>query len=209
MKRFVSISVCSIFLLVLFTSQVGAATRHCDANYVWETTGGSIQGSFGAFKGKGECGKNVPNRCRIRARNAIERCAQVHWEKRWDREIPEACIQNNSDSTVVGYNLALKCSYYPGRENEGCWVDPLDNSLPTLPRTISSSGDIKQRLEGEVCCVYKNGNHQYKDNSNVEVRLSFRSRGDNHCGGGGQLSSSSYKIDCKQFREQYCPQGNR
>ena len=95
MTRFASISICSIFLLVLFTTQVGATTRHCDANYVWETTGGSIRGSFGAFKGKGECGQSVPNRCRIRARNAIERCAKVHWEKRWDRKVPEACIQNN------------------------------------------------------------------------------------------------------------------
>jgi hypothetical protein len=30
----------------LLSAQAGAATRHCQANYIWATTGGSVRGAF-------------------------------------------------------------------------------------------------------------------------------------------------------------------
>ena len=36
-----------------------AASRHCKGVYAWETTGGSIKGSFAQFEGRGTCGSAV------------------------------------------------------------------------------------------------------------------------------------------------------
>ncbi len=209
------IVLCLSFAIVMFIGvspgQSLAAERHCDAVYVWETTGGSRSGSFAAFKGKGKCGDSVPNRCRIRARNAVNQCIQVHWNKRWERTLPEACIQTSSDSTVVGYDLTLKCERLASSRKEECFVNGIvQNQSPPLAtkvETIASRGDIKARLEGEVCCAFNNGNHKFSNLRDVHVSLKYRTRGNNHCPGSGVLSHD-YKIDCHNVRKKFCRHQN-
>ena len=188
-----------------------AASRHCKGVYAWETTGGSIKGSFAQFEGRGTCGSAVPNRCRERARNAIGKCARVHWEKRWDREVPEACIYTGTNSTVKGYGLTLRCERLASAQKSACYVQgisqPSGSNAQTVMETIARKGDIKTRLEAEVCCAYKGGNHDFQNNRKVHVRLSYRSSGDNRCNRTETLSSD-YKIDCQSFRQTYCAHQN-
>jgi hypothetical protein len=182
-----------------------ALERHCDAVYTWETTGGSAKGTFGNFNGQGECGNvTVANRCRIRARSAIETCVATHWAKRGDAEVPESCIENSSDRTVIGYDMSLRCTWKVGDPPSACWVvRTLQPNVAYKNRLIASKGDIKAKLEGEVCCAYQNGNHTFSNNSSVLVRLSYRTSGDNNCSGGGTLSDS-YKINCTAVRQNFC-----
>ena len=201
----------AVMLMALGSGTAEAATRHCKGVYAWETTGGSLKGSFAQFEGRGTCGNAVPNRCRERARNAIAKCARVHWEKRWDREVPEACIYTGTNSTVKGYGLTLRCERLASGQKSACYVQgisqPSGSNVQTVMEVIAKKGDIKTRLEAEVCCAYKGGNHRFQNNRNVHVRLSYRSSGDNRCNRTETLSSD-YEINCKSFRQKYCAHQN-
>ena len=192
-------------------STAEAASRHCKAAYVWETTGGSISGSFSPFEGRGTCGSAVPNRCRERARDAISRCARVHWDKRWDRDVPEACVNTGTNSTVKNYSTRLTCQRAATSQPSQCYVQgitqPSGSNVSILTEVIAKNGDIKTRLEGEVCCAYKGGNHKFQNNRKIHVRLKYRSWGDNRCSRTETLSND-YEINCQSFRQKYCRHQN-
>ncbi len=192
----------------VLAAPVTAAERHCDARYTWETTGGSHKGTFARFQGRGLCGDSAPNRCRKRARAAIESCARVHWEKRWDRTVPEACVFRNTDSTVKNYDLTKRCARYGWQESPACWAF-LDNGSETnvVTDVMATKGDLKASLEAEVCCVYKNGNHKFDNNRKVHVRAGWTITGDKFCPGGGNFSND-YVINCQAFRSAHCAHQN-
>ena len=217
-----TLSIC--LLSMLSSASLYATTRSCNAEYQWQTTGGSIGPiPFASFTASGSCGnKAVANRCRKRARAAAVQCMKTQWDRRWthhpitstgapdpgyDREPPEAC---SSGAKVKGYSLAKTCpterktGQHPD-PNVVCDYDAHTNNIAESV-TISAKGDIKSRLEAEVCCIYKNGAHQYSNNSKVHVRLIALTRNNDNnpnCRHKSVLSSD-YKINCSKVREQLC-----
>jgi len=185
------------FSLITSINIASAKTRHCNANYIWETTGGNVGPvSFEGFSARGHCDVNA-NECRKKARASILRCARANWELRWEyhpinsdgssdssynREIPDACLNS---SHVEGYNLT--------QEIEGT--------------TVSENGDIKSRLEAEVCCIYRDGTREYSNNDAVHVRLLIQAWTGNfdnkHCKA-REVLSSNYKINCDRVRAKFC-----
>lgn len=183
--------------LALLAPPAEAISRHCDARYFWETTGGSIGGSFNVFRGRGGCGASVPNRCRERARDNILRCARTHWDLRWDRSRPELCL---APSGVLDYDTSYTCQRVSGHSQ--CF-DRVDGAANPRPVRVVRDGDIKGRLEAAVCCQHGNGRHDFRDNRNVHVRLSVVSRGDDRCAASATLTSD-YRIDCDAVRRSIC-----
>ena len=193
----------AILALFFSTLSADALTRRCEGLYRWETTGGSIGGSFTFFTSLGTCGDAVPNRCRIRARQAAERCIRTHWETRWDRRTPEACL---NAAGISNYDTSLSCYVRTdGVGREGCLFDrpgaaPIQNPSPVIVR----SGDLKGLLEAQVCCAYRNGEHQFPNPGDVRVRLSYETKGQtDHCQASGVLSND-YGIDCAKVRREVC-----
>lgn len=205
-------------LTVFMTAPASAVERRCDATYEWQTTGGTIGPiRFGEFTARGECGTTVPNRCRIRAREAAQRCIGTQWERRWqhhrfnpdgtlnvafDPNPPEACLEA---ANIENYDLTTICTK-PLHNRQDICFEVLDTSLNPQNIPLNSRGDIKTALEAEVCCKYEQGQRQFPDNENVRVRLSARtssSSGNENCRGNQNLSSD-YKIDCNRVRESVC-----
>ncbi len=207
MKKSV-ITISMVGLIASLAAPVTAAERNCDARYTWETTGGSLKGTFARFNGRGLCGGSVPNRCRKRAHDAINTCARVHWEKRWDRTVPEACVFTNSDSTVENYDLSKRCSHYTWQRPQECaWFVDNTEGEPLIHEVMAKKGDIKASLEADVCCVHDNGNFRFSNNRAVHVRAGWTISGDNHCPGSGKFTDD-YVINCKAFRQAHCAHGN-
>jgi len=206
------------------TSLSADVVRRCDADFLWQTTGGSIGPiPFGEFTARGNCGsKTVANRCRKRARAAAVQCMRTQWEKRWkhhprkpngeintayDAGPPEACL---NAAKVEGYDLSIDCptmritGQHPNRDVI-CDLDAHPNNIAESVK-LASSGDIKSRLEAEVCCLYKLGAHQFSNNEEVHIRLIARTKsssGNKNCKN-NEVLSSNYKINCTEVREQYC-----
>jgi hypothetical protein len=95
--------------LLLSSSAYANIHRSCDAwyeiKYVYiDGIKPYKQGSaFGSFSATRSCGATVPNRCRERARGALESCMRVHWQVRWDRIRPTHCT---SAEGVNNYTIA-------------------------------------------------------------------------------------------------------
>lgn len=183
----------------MLTDAALAITRSCDAIYRWETTGGSVKGSFGKFSASGSCGSTVPNRCRKRAREAAVRCMGTQWETRWQRKVPELCL---NASHVNNYDLRLKCIVVSGEHK--CRFFLSDNNIPHTIETIVGRGDIKARLEAEVCCRLDNGNHAFPNVHNVHVRLRGQTSGQNSNCSSSTTYTNDYKIDCAKVRDTIC-----
>ncbi len=94
-----------------------AIERGCKAAYVLvhPSTGGEIffggsenHGKGHNFTARGSCGnRSVADRCRIRARQTAQKCMDIHWDKRWDRERPEACSSGNRVDNYAVNDLKL------------------------------------------------------------------------------------------------------
>lgn len=208
-------------LTMASTAPVHAIERSCNAEYQWQSTGGSIGPvPFASFTATGSCGNtSVANRCRKRARAAAVQCMKTQWDRRWphhpitstgapdpnyDRQPPEAC---SSGAKISGYSLAIRC---PTKRKTGQHPNPavicdFDAHSSNIAESVllAARGDIKSRLEAEVCLIYKNGAHQFSNNSKVHVKLIARTRnGSNnrHCRHTSVLSTD-YKIDCNRVRE--------
>jgi hypothetical protein len=213
---------------LVFSTSASAEVRRCDASLGWETTGGNVKGSITAFTGAGECGSSaVANRCRERAREAIERCVRTQYERRWDhhpinsdgsqspdfdRNPPEACVRG---ANIEGYSLKMDC-----------WTEHKDGVNPvrvchnasgqesTVPEqfragvvNVSTAGDIKSALETSVCCFKDFGLQKFPDEKRVHVRLIAQSSSGNDpqkvCNMRLELEDD-YEINCQRIRESVC-----
>lgn len=217
-------------LALVVATPASAETRRCDASLGWETTGGSLKGGIIEFTGVGECGNaSVANRCRERAREAIESCVRTQYQRRWehhpinstgaanpnyDRSPPEACtrganIENYSlkkdcwTEHKDGVNSVRVCHNLSGTETRPSWVEEKDVV------TVSTAGDIKRALETSVCCFRDHGLQQFPDVKDVHVRLIAQASSGNDpqnvCNMRLELEDD-YKINCKDIRERVCLQ---
>jgi hypothetical protein len=189
----------------LFSSEPGIAgvfafpayavndTRSCDAYYQWETTGGSFSGTFGQFTGKGGCGATVPNRCRERARDAAMNCMTTHRDIRWERRTPEACL---NAAGVYGYDVGIRpCT---STSNNQCMS----------PKKGVPSGDLKTRLEVEVCCAFgRASQYRLRCEKNVHVRVkAVVTGGEASCGKTRELFDDYVIEDCSAIWKNICAQ---
>jgi hypothetical protein len=211
--------------LLLVAGPASAETRRCNASLGWETTGGSLRGAIDSFKGVGECGSPaVANRCRTRAREAVERCVQTQWERRWehhpinsdgtpspgfDRSPPEACLLA---ANIEGYSLKKDC--WTERKDGANARNICHNAQAHSSNireediiTVSTGGDIKSALETEVCCFFENGTHEFSNNEEVHVRLIAQASSGNDpqkkCNM-RRVLSDDYKINCTRVRQSVC-----
>ena len=176
-------------------------TRSCDAHYQWETTGGTFGGVFERFTGRGSCGNSVPNRCRKRARDAAMGCMSTHWDIRWEKRRPEACL---NAAGVYGYDLGI----------DACTSTPPDSPMPKTclsPKNEVPQGDLKKRLEVEVCCAFGAPIHPEQETlrnaKNVHVRLKAVTKGKNkHCNGTKTLVNDYVIKDCSAIWNGICKQ---
>lgn len=175
------------------TAHAENVTRSCDARYEWETTGGTFGGTFGQFTGKGGCGSSVPNRCRERARDAAMSCMTTHRDIRWERRTPEACLQA---AGVYGYGLGLP----------PC-ISTADRQCMS-PRHAVPEGDLKTRLEVEVCCAFgRPSQYRMRCEKNVHVRLrAVVTGGDNSCSKTRELFDDYVIADCGAVWKTICAQ---
>ena len=204
--------------------EAAGATRQCEALYVWETTGGSLGSSFGEFEAVGSCGSAVPNRCPKRARAAAVDCMSTQWDRRWqhhflggnfqpnpaqDKGPPEACV----GASIKGYSLEKMCvvkrktGQHPNSQVV-CDQDAHSNNVEKSV-LISTAGDLKARLEAEVCCLWRDGTHDFEDNKNIHVRLMAATASSNngkHCES-KRILAPDYKIDCDRVRQTQCKNG--
>jgi hypothetical protein len=215
-------------LALVVAMPASAEQRRCDASLGWETTGGSLKGGIIEFTGVGECGNDsVANRCRERAREAIESCVRTQYQRRWehhpmnstgapnpnyDRSPPEACVRGaNIENYSLkkdcwtrrkdGTNSVRVCHNESGNETVPSFIDPAGVV------TVSTAGDIKRALETSVCCFRDHGLQQFPNVEDVHVRLIARASSGNDpqnvCNMRLELEDD-YKINCKQIRESVC-----
>lgn len=213
------------FLFALFaiaiTSQASAAERRCNAAIVWETTGGSVKGTLDTFTGVGKCGRTVPNRCRKRARAAIERCAKTHYDRRWthyptdnrgsptpsyDRNPPEACTRG---AGIEGYTMRKRCEKHPTDGRRICNNSAAGQNVRQGRAfvEVSKPGNIKHALEASVCCFKDHGLKRYQNPNKVHVRLkalaSSSNNNNRHCKL-NTLLEDNYVINCTNVRANLC-----
>jgi hypothetical protein len=105
-------------VVLLLSSSADAANIHrsCDGMYSFQYK--LIDGikpynqwnGFGWFSATRSCGATVPNRCRERARSALEACMSVHWQTRWDRVRPTHCtsVEGVSNYTFTDIKTELE-----------------------------------------------------------------------------------------------------
>lgn len=213
-------------LVIFIESDASAAERRCDGAIVWETTGGTVKGTLDQFTGVGKCGDSVPNRCRKRARAAIEQCAKTQYSRRWehyptdnrgvptpdyDRAVPEACL---GAAGIEGYTMQKFCEKHPTDNNRVC-NNEADGRRKNTSHDfveVSKPGNIKHALEASVCCLKGHGIHpvsggrDYSNPSKVHVRLKVlaSNRDSNkHCKLNVELEDD-YIIDCTSVRANLC-----
>jgi len=213
-------------LIVSVVSEASAAERRCDGAIVWETTGGTVGGTLDQFTGVGKCGDSVPNRCRKRARAAIEKCAKTQYRRRWEhyptdnkgnptpdfeRDPPEACL---SASGIEGYSMRKFCEKHPVNNRRVCNNEGDGGRKNTNHAfvKVSDHGNIKHALEASVCFLKGHGltpvsgGGDYKPPSKVHVRLkALASNRDSnrHCKLNFELEDD-YVIDCTSVRRHLC-----
>lgn len=227
-RQQLSLGLTLVATAMVIATPASAVVRHCDASLGWETTGGSLKGSIISFTGAGECGsRRVANRCRDRAREAIDRCVRTQWERRWehhhinsdgspspnfDRSPPEACLRA---ANIEGYSLKKDCWT---RRKDGtnsvrvCHNQTGEETVPTYIDsddvvTVSTAGDIKRALETSVCCFKDHGLQTFPNEERVHVRLIAQASSGNdpqrRCSM-RRVLWDDYKINCKRIRESVC-----
>lgn len=216
-------------LALVLATPASAEVRRCDASLGWETTGGNLKGTITGFTGVGECGSSaVANRCRERAREAIERCVRTQYERRWehhpfnsdgspspdfDRNPPEACVRGTN---IEGYSLKKDCwTKHPEGANKvrvchnetGQEKFSSEDIEPHGIVNVSTAGDIKRALETSVCCFKDHGLQTFPNEEAVHVRLIAQSSSGNDpqrkCNMRLELEDD-YEINCKRIRENLC-----
>jgi len=126
-----TILLCSCLVLVTFVDSATAITRSCNAQWVLRNPATNGEVTLETFTAKGTCGKNVPNRCRIRANEAAHNCMQVHFETRWDGTKPEAC----QGERISNYDLVdLKAAIEKKACNSG-WGVNKDTDIVLIRKT--------------------------------------------------------------------------
>lgn len=176
-----------------FSTSAHSITRSCDAHYEWQTTGGSFGGKFSNFTGKGGCGSTVPNRCRERARDAAMNCMTTHRDIRWERRTPEACL---NAAGVYTYRVGLP----------SCVTTSSNQCLS--PRHAIAEGDLKTRLEVEVCCAFGRPSHyRLRCEKDVHVRVTaIVTGGSQHCRKTRELFDDYVIEDCGAIWKNICAQ---
>ena len=73
---------------ILFAATQASADRirRCDGGYRWETTGGTLNGTFGRITASGK--KSTAQNARKAARRALMDCVQQHYDDRWSGAVP-------------------------------------------------------------------------------------------------------------------------
>lgn len=84
--------------------------RSCRAHYElrFELLNGTSQtdkiiAEIGHFYARRGCGRNVPDRCRRRARDAAHLCMAKHWENRTTPRVPTACQTDGVHDYSIGH----------------------------------------------------------------------------------------------------------
>ncbi len=188
------VTLCLGVVMIAWSPAGAGITRECDAKYHWKTTGGTYQGFFGNFTGKGGCGSNVPNRCRERARDNALSCMSTHWDIRWENRRPEACLPAQG---AHGYNVG---------GGDGC-ISSATHQCQSW-RHGWPKGDIKTRLEVAVCCAF-GASHKQKElrcKKDVHVHLNAVVSGDKKCDANSRLQSDYVISDCGAVWDKYCAQ---
>ncbi len=190
--RLVQVAAVLTLAFVLSSPAASDIKRHCEAWYSWtafpskQKQRAIASGSFGKFRTGGRCGNSVPNRCRERAKSKAHRCMQIQWQTRLERRQPEACYPGND---VEGYSLRLP---------KIC-PDPKGGLFQTATVEIKP-GDVKTRLEYEVCCWRPTT----ASRGQVVVDLYARSEGRRKCGRKDLLQGSYVIPDCEAVRRNLC-----
>jgi hypothetical protein len=174
-------------LVLVGGSAFGDITRHCDAKIHWQTTGGSLSGSFAKkmashlpdrpFSAPGTCGSNHGNRCRQRARDTMTKCLDAH------------------RAALAGRGL---------------------NNPPPIPQACHStkhydyswgpiaSNDVLKRIAAEVCCRYAGGTYRFSNPRDVRVNVWAEiSGGNRHCARTVRLAEN-LGVNCSRARDA-CP----
>lgn len=215
-------------LVLVAATPASAEVRRCNASLGWETTGGNLMGGIIEFTGVGECGNaSVANRCRERAREAIESCVRTQYARRWehhpinstgapdpnyDRSAPEACTRG---ANIENYSLKKDCFTKHAEVENSPRVchnvsgdEKVDDHIdPTGVVNVSTAGDIKRALETSVCCFKDHGLQTFPNVKDVHVRLIARASSGNDpqnaCNMRLELEDD-YKIDCESIRQNVC-----
>ncbi len=135
------------------------------------------------LSGRSSCKKSNPNKCRLKAYEAMGKCAEAIWNDRWSHQIP------------------MHCRAWPsgGRTQGGLrWTQVL-MGLP------NGGNSLKDRIEHNTCC--RSGSY----GKSYEVDLYYQTGGDKGCKGyiprfgrfnfksGIYPVSLDYGVNCKQL----------
>ena len=159
-------------LALVVATPASAETRRCDASLgSVRPTGGSLKGGIIEFTGVGECGNDlVANRCRERAREAIESCVRTQYQRRWEHHPINSTVRRIRITTAArrkparvardienyslkkdcwtkhkeGVNSVRVCHNLSGDETVPSFIDKADVV------TVSTAGDVKRALETGV-----------------------------------------------------------
>ncbi|WP_135501105.1 hypothetical protein [Roseovarius aestuariivivens] len=211
-----------VFVLITFTTPPAfAESRHCDAGYLWETTGGTFGGWLDGFSARGSCPAINPNKCRTQAKSRAVRCMRTQWENRWShhpfnrdgtqddgytRDAPEACL---AAAEIKGYDLTRTCvqERKDGHDPAAICHDGVHPTNVKKQKVVATRGDVKSALETQVCCFFREGKYQFQNNASVHVRLVAITNSGNDpqkkCSSRRTLTDD-YVIDCNRVRAQVC-----
>lgn len=117
-KRTLTILMLVLSMFIVSYSAHANITRSCNGNYKIDPRKNVYNeiysGSFSASRG---CGRFVPDRCRKRARQKLQKCMKTHWNLKNKRYAPEEC-RNIRNYPFSNLNKQLKnyiCNTYKVR----------------------------------------------------------------------------------------------
>ena len=181
MFKFISWLTAALLIAPPATAKI---TRHCDAKIHWQTTGGSLSGSFGkkmgalyqdrAFSAPGTCGNNKGNECRRRARDTMMGCLAAHRD----------ALRANPNATRPSACHSVK-HYDYGWAHIGAY-------------------DVLDRVSAEVCCRGAMGSFNFSDESDVRINLWARISGSTSSCNGEVRLYDNLRVNCTTARRQ-CP----
>jgi len=99
--------VTALALMTFSTAYADNITRTCDGHYrlVSLSSANVSTVQLGSYKGRGSCGRLVPNKCRSRASAKIIHCMRAHWNASDVDHRPYECthdygVENYSSSNI-------------------------------------------------------------------------------------------------------------